>query len=257
MRILLVGGSGGVGTAITPYLRARHEVCVLDVRPPKDTELNYIEGSITDPEALSRGLEGCDTFINLVMHHPGPTGGDGPEQDVASIQQQYAVNTLGLHLLLFLAQARGVRFGVHTSTMTVHDRSRRYYPQEELLPRDSKGLYGLTKGMGEQICEYFARVFDMNLIALRITGPRSREQYLAERRARPADYDDSFHVTDEEDLADAYLAALNVVSEGHGRFEAVFIAGDENGRTHNLTKAERLLGWHPRSQALTVEGGTR
>ena len=54
--------------------------------------------------------------------------------------------------------------------------------------------------------------------------------------------------TDEEDLAAAYLASLQAVQVGHGRFEAVFIAGDEAESEHNLSKARRLLGWWPRSQ---------
>jgi hypothetical protein len=57
-------------------------------------------------------------------------------------------------------------------------------------------------------------------------------------------------VTDEEDLANAYLAALEAVQRGHGRFDAFFIAGDEAEKEHNLSKAKRLLGWAPRSHDL-------
>ena len=49
-------------------------------------------------------------------------------------------------------------------------------------------------------------------------------------------------------MAAAYLAALEEVKVGHGRFEAVFIAGDEDEANHNLSKARRLLDWEPRSQ---------
>jgi nucleoside-diphosphate-sugar epimerase len=254
MKVLLVGGSGGVGTTIAPYLQMHHDVRVLDVRPPTGANLEYVEGSITDPEALAKGLDGCDSFINLVMRYPGAHGGGGTEQSIELIQAQYSVNTLGLHLLLFTAQQMGITRGVHTSTMTVHDRSRRWYWQEEGIPRDSAGVYGLTKGFGEQICEYFARYFEMNLAALRITGPRSRAAYLEERRNRPADYDGAMYVTDEEDLARAYLAALKLVSVGQSRFDAFFIAGDEEERVHNLSKARRVLGWQPESQKLLSEG---
>ena len=54
-------------------------------------------------------------------------------------------------------------------------------------------------------------------------------------------------VTDEADLARAYLAALENVQIGHGRFDPVFIAGDENEKEHNLSRAKALLGWAPRS----------
>jgi nucleoside-diphosphate-sugar epimerase len=241
VKVLLVGGSGMVGTFITPYLARHHELRVLDVRPPQHADLvEYVEGSISDPEAVARALGGMDSFINLVMRGANDEG-------LPAILNNHEVNVLGLHLLLWTAQGMGIRAGVHTSTMTVHDRTRTWYPAEETVALDSPGVYGLTKGLGEQICQYFARWHDMRLIALRITGPRARAAYLAERRTPIYP---GLYVTDEEDLANAYLSALEVVKVGKGRFDAVFIAGDEHEKEHNLTKARVLLGWAPLSQRL-------
>jgi nucleoside-diphosphate-sugar epimerase len=250
MKVLLVGGSGHVGSFITPYLRERHQLRVLDLRPPRH-DVEYIEGSVTDPAAVGRALDGMDTFINLVMK--SPQGGSSTDQTLTQIQENYEVNTLGLHLLLFTAQGMGIKRGVHTSTMSVHWRERTWYPAEEAVPLDTPSVYGLTKGFGELICQYFARWFDMNLIALRITGPRTREQWLAERRQPREPGARHLYWTDEEDLATAYLAALEAVQIGHGRFDAVFIAGDEREEEHNLSKARRLLGWQPRAQRLLTE----
>lgn len=247
MKVLLVGGAGHVGTFVTPYLRQKHELRVLDLRAPRHPDVEYVEGSIADPEALRRALEGVDTFINMVMK--SPQGGSSNVQTLTQITENYEVNTLGLHLLLFTAQSMGIKRGVHTSTMSVHYRERSWYPAEELVALDTPSVYGLTKGFGELICTYFARWFDMNLIALRITGPRTRQQWLEQRRDPPS-YPGGhrLYVTDEEDLANAYLGALDAVQVGHGRFEAVFIAGDESEEEHNLSKAKRLLGWQPRAQ---------
>jgi hypothetical protein len=63
---------------------------------------------------------------------------------------------------------------------------------------------------------------------------------------KPAEH--HLYWTDEEDLARAYLAALEAVQVGHGRFDAVFIAGDESEAEHNLSKARRLLAWAPHAQ---------
>jgi hypothetical protein len=87
----------------------------------------------------------------------------------------------------------------------------------------------------------------MNIVALRITGPRTRAQWIDERRSPPDRPTGRLYVTDEEDLARAYLAALDAVQVGHGRFDAVFIAGDEHEKEHNLSKARRLLNWAPRT----------
>src|SRR5438128_6669868 len=179
MKVLLVGGAGHVGTFVTPYLRQQHSLRVLDLVAPRHDSVEYVEGSITDPEALERALDGVDTFINMVMK--SPQGGSVTDQTLTQIQENYEVNTLGLHLLLWTAQGLGITRGVHTSTMSVHYRERPFFPSEEGVPPDTPSVYGLTKSFGERICEYFARWFDMNLIALRITGPRTRAQFLAER----------------------------------------------------------------------------
>lgn len=248
MKVLLAGGSGNVGSFITPYLRDRHELRVLDVRAPRHEGIEYIEGSVTDPETVRRALDGCDSFISLVMK--SPQGGSSTDQTLEEISDNYQVNTYGLHLLLYTAQELGIKRGVYTSTMSVHYRNRDWYPAEEMMPLDTASVYGLTKGLGELICQYFARWFDMNLLALRITGPRNRELYLEERRALPDNGRRRLYVTDEEDLAAAYLSALEVVKDGHGRFDAIFLAGDEHEQTHNLSKAKRILGWQPRSHRL-------
>ncbi|HEX2033703.1 MAG TPA: NAD(P)-dependent oxidoreductase [Chloroflexota bacterium] len=253
MKILLAGGAGRVGTFVTPYLRRHHELRVLDLKPPRDEAVEFVAGSVTDPEAIQRALQGVDAFIWLVMQRG--QGGAVTTQDIPTIVDNYEVNAKGLHLLLFIAQQLGIKRGVYTSTMSVHYRKRPAYPAEELVPLDTPSVYGLTKGFGELICQYFARWFDMNLIALRITGPRARREWLEERR-HPRRYQDGtpegdrLFVTDEEDLANAYLAALQAVQVGHGRFDAVFIAGDEAEEQHNLSKARRLLGWTPQAQRL-------
>ena len=249
MKVLVVGGSGLVGTFITPYLREHHELRVLDVvLPTHDDMVEYVQGSISDPDDVARALDGVDTFINLVMRNP--QGGISTDQDLETIINNYEVNTLGLHLLLWTAQGMGIKRGVHCSTMSVHWRGREWYQSEESIPRDGPSAYGLTKGLAESICEYFARWFEMRLIGLRITGPRKREDFLSERRTPKHP---GLYVTDEEDLARAFLAAIEAVQTGRSRFDPVFIAGDEHEKEHNLSKARQLLGWMPESQKYLAE----
>ena len=269
--VLIVGGSGHVGTFVAPYLRrAGHRLRVLDVRPPTAEGVEHVEGSVTDPDAVARALDGVDTFLWTAMLKP--QGGSVTAQDVPTILANYDVNGKGLHLLLFLAQGQGIRAGVYTSTMSVHYRHRPFYTGEDETPLDTPSVYGLTKGYGESTCQYFARWFGMHLLALRITGPRTRAQFLAERRARPDRmYADGtaagspIYIVDEADLARAYLGALDAVAEDaatapaddgqplprrHGNFESIFIAGDETEEMHNLGRARRRLGWSPRSHQL-------
>jgi nucleoside-diphosphate-sugar epimerase len=251
VKVLLVGGSGMVGTFVTPYLAKHHELRVLDLRPPLHADLvDYVEGSISNPDDLARALDGMDTFVDMVMRNPS---GAPEDQTVDDIVNNYEVNTLGLHLLLWTAQKQGIRSGVYVSTRSVHslpmtpEGRPTYYQSEEEMALDNPTVYGLTKGLGERICRYFARVFGMRIIALRITGPRTREAFIAERRVP---IHKGLYVMDEEDLANAILAAIEFVQTGRARFDAVLIAADEHQVDHNLTKAKALLGWEPKGHRL-------
>ncbi len=243
MNILLAGGSGHVGSFITPYLGKRHNLRVLDTRAPRH-DVDFVQGSVTDHEDVLRAVDGIDAFIWLVML--SPQGGMVTDQNPEIIANNYEVNCKGLHNFLWTAQGAGLKRGVYTSTMSVHYRARTWYQAEEETALDTPSPYGLSKGFGEGICQYFARWFDMNIVGLRITGPRTREQWIEERKVpRTTGGGEVPFATDEEDLANAYLAALQVVQQGHGRFEPIFIAGDEMETEHNLSKAKRVLGWQP------------
>jgi len=106
MKVLLAGGSGMVGTFITPYLMKHHELRVLDPREPSH-DIDYVSGSITNADALRRALDGMDTFIDVAML--SPQGGGSTDQDEKIIADNYQVNCQGLHLLLFIAQEMGSR----------------------------------------------------------------------------------------------------------------------------------------------------
>ncbi len=244
MKVLIVGGGGNVATWTMPYMQSEHEFRVLDLAPPRVDGVEFVEGSITDPGAVREALDGVDAFINMVMK--SPTDSQSRRHTVQDALDNYPVNTMGLHILLKTAHELGIMAGVHTSTFTVHDRHRTWYASEEEVPLDNQGLYGLTKGFGELICRYFCREFGMSIIALRLTGPRDRAGWIEGRKV-PKDAPGHLWVTDEEDMAAAYAAALKVAVSRRGRYDAVFLAGDENEVEINLEKGRQLLGWQPRT----------
>jgi NADH dehydrogenase len=74
--ILVVGGTGFVGTKVVHALRAaEHPVRVLARRPEKQDQLRawgceVVQGDITDAESLHRAIEGCTMVIHLVALPP-------------------------------------------------------------------------------------------------------------------------------------------------------------------------------------------
>lgn len=280
MNLLLVGGSGLVGTVVAPYLRQHHNLRVLDLKSPEH-DLEYVEGSIADPDAVRRALDGMDGFITMVMK--GGQGGHDRHHTMDQAIDNYTVNCLGHHVLLYTAAEMGIMRGIYTGTMSVHNRHRTWYPSEE-VPLDGPNVYGLTKGLTEGICRYFAREYDMSLLVYRITGPCSRAMFIDRIKHPPGG--PKLYYTDEEDMAEAYLAGLRFLDQagngqggngqagcgqndsnqadtdqasnaqtgsgqaetgqaGSGRCEVFFISGDEKCEEMNMEKARELLGWEP------------
>ena len=66
MKILLVGGSGHVGTFLTPYLSKENEIRILDLHDPQH-DVEFVRGSIDDPVVLKEALSGMDAFVTMVM----------------------------------------------------------------------------------------------------------------------------------------------------------------------------------------------
>ena len=93
MNVLLVGGSGHVGTMTLPYMKSHHNFRVLDLSPPKDTSIDYIQGSVTDPVIVQEALKGMDTFVYMVMLQP--TSDRSSVADFSDIVANYEVNAKG------------------------------------------------------------------------------------------------------------------------------------------------------------------
>ncbi|WP_129112900.1 complex I NDUFA9 subunit family protein [Halegenticoccus tardaugens] len=88
MKVLVVGGSGFIGTALSEELAAReHDVTVLSRHPDEDgvpTGVETVSGDVTDYGSIETAFEGQDAVVNLVSLSPlfKPKGGDGVHFDV-------------------------------------------------------------------------------------------------------------------------------------------------------------------------------
>jgi len=69
-RVFVTGASGFVGKAVVDELLSReHEVIALTHRrkiQSEDRRVKYVQGSLSDAEALDEGIRGCDAVIHLV-----------------------------------------------------------------------------------------------------------------------------------------------------------------------------------------------
>ena len=230
--LLVVGGSGHVGSLVLPTLAANHRVRVFDLKEPMGVDgVEYAAGNVCDPEALFAACEGMDVLLYMAM---GPADWSSP----SLIAGSFDANVKGVFLALEAAHRAGITHAVYTSSMSVYDGNlfARHFHDEEITP-DSTHVYGFTKLLGEECCRTACRAWGMSANALRLCLPQTEEKWLAETRA-----DTPTIATTATDVAAALLGAISYA--GHG-FNAFMISGDYDQKLMNMSKAKRLLHWQP------------
>ncbi len=236
LRILLIGGSGYLGTLVLPFLAQRHALRVFDLRPPAIPVQEYVPGNVCDFGAVSDAAQDMEAIVYMAMGtNPTHDGGDASRMEARVTA--FDVNVKGLHLALYAAQGAGVRHAVYTSSMSVYagDGLGRDGADEN-TPPDATLAYGLTKQLGEEVCRHACRAWGMSVNALRLCFPVPPAKWQEAARG-----DTPTPSTTAEDTARALLAAL----EYRAGYEAFTISGDYGQRLLNMGKAESLLGWKP------------
>ena len=229
MKVLVIGGSGYVGRLLTPHLTGRHEVRVFDREPPAD-----VIGDATDQAALESAMDGVDAFVHCAM-----------AAETAPARASFDVNVTSVHLALLAAHRAGVPHAVHMSSMSVYDDTENRRLADESVPTDATDLYGLTKRLGEQVCEAAVREWAISVNALRLTWPTPDDIWPEWGRPVPpvrkrTDAGEPIDALAATDLGRAVLAAL----DHRNGFQIFTISGDRSQRW-GIGNAQEVLGWKP------------
>jgi len=230
MRLLVVGGSGIVGTLVAPFLAESHELRVFDLRPPQDGLYDYFRGDVTNYDDLAKAAVGMDRLVYMAM-------GSLDWATLGGVISAFDVNVKGVHLALRAGYEAGINQAVYTSTMSVYygDLSQRHFHDEDLTP-DAIELYGFTKRLGEEVCLNATRLWGMNVNCLRLCLPTAEDKWIRETILGTPTI-----ATAAADVARAITAALAF----QGGFQAFMISGDYENKLMNMSKAKRLLGTEP------------
>jgi nucleoside-diphosphate-sugar epimerase len=224
--LLIIGGSGHVGSLILPSLAEHYTLKVFDLKAPAAGE--WIEGDVRDFEALKTAALGCEKLLYMAMGHH-----DGNSHPTA----QFDVNVTGLHLALRAAHHAGITHAVLTSSMSVYEQlGQRHFWDEDAEP-DAHHHYGLTKRLGEEVARAAWRQWGIEVSALRLCLPVTEETW----KILAAEGRQDIH-TEAGDVARAILAAL---AHSFGGYQAFMISGDWQQKRMSLRKAKSMLGWEP------------
>jgi nucleoside-diphosphate-sugar epimerase len=240
MRVLVVGGSGYVARLVLPLLARSHAIRVLDLRPSPQLG-EHVVASATDYAALCAATHSMEAVVHCAI-------GNHATATPAGIADAFDVNVKSVHLTLSAARDAGVPHAVYISSLSVYrDITRRSL--DESVPPDATDVYGLTKRLGEQVCEAAVAEGGLSVNVLRLAWPTPDEVWPAWGRAdgprlRYAADGRLIQPTAASDLARALLAAL----DHRAGFQIFTISGDRSARLWSIAKARRLLGWEPTFQ---------
>ena len=156
MKALVTGGAGLIGSHVVDRLLERgYEVCVIDsLSPPCHVEpdvpswmpsdVEFIQASVCDKQALARALQGVDAVFHLAAAQ-----GLLPE-----FSRFWQVNSAGTALLyeLIVENALPVRKVVISSSQAVYGEGRYRCPEHGAVYPDARPLAQLEAGEWEHVC---------------------------------------------------------------------------------------------------------
>jgi dTDP-L-rhamnose 4-epimerase len=154
MRLLVTGGAGFVGSAVTRALLARgHAVRVLDLAPPAGPGepagfpdgAELVTGDVREPEAVARALAGADVVCHLAAKV-------GLGVDLGDLPGYASVNDVGTAVLLSGMARAGVGRLVLASSMVVYGEGRYSCPGHGVVPAPPRAADDLRAGRFDPRC---------------------------------------------------------------------------------------------------------
>jgi UDP-glucose 4-epimerase len=176
MRILITGGAGFIGAAVTDaYLAAGHDVAVVDDLSAGTAGNVDSRARLYRMDVRAQELHDvvADERPEIVSHHAAQVSVrrsmDDPRADAS-------VNVLGSLNVFEAARRHGVRRVIFASTGgAVYRDEQPGVPTAESTPCRPRTPYAVAKCAAEQYLDYFAATFGLEAIALRyanVYGPR-------------------------------------------------------------------------------------
>jgi nucleoside-diphosphate-sugar epimerase len=184
MIALVTGGAGFIGSHLVEALLHRgNRVRVLDnlSTGSRDSlqqlaalrgDLDVIEASLLDPEALRRACAGIEMVFHLAAVPSVPRSVEFPFTT-------HETNATGTLLLLCAARDAGVRRLIYAASSSAYGDAvqddGRARAKAETTPSRPLSPYAVSKLAGEQYCRIFADIYGLETISLRyfnVFGPR-------------------------------------------------------------------------------------
>lgn len=181
MNILITGITGRIGANLATQLVERGH-CLRGLVWPRDPrvenlkqmQVELVEGSLTEPTAVARAVEG----VEAVYHLGAAFQGGGPFTD----EEFFEINVRGtFNMLEAVRRAKGIGQFLFASTDAIYDKyipGGMSAPIDEQTPRMPQGAYALTKALGEELCTGYWHSYQVPTTILRFAMVRAADEIL-------------------------------------------------------------------------------
>jgi nucleoside-diphosphate-sugar epimerase len=202
MRVVVTGGSGRLGQFVVRELFTHaHQVSVLDAIKPRECLCPTYTSDLSKTEGLQEYFKGAEGVVHLARRRFPYTesGFNSSTQrwqfaDTLGDAKRFNLNVAITNNVLTTAEAAGVKKIVCGSSLAVYGF---YYPKTQMepdyLPIDEQhplrpqDPYGLTKLVGERLCDALSRRSGVQIASLRFSGiyTEMHRELLLKRKKNP------------------------------------------------------------------------
>ena len=223
-KVLLLGSSGNIAPHIIPALGQYYDLRLADLMPHPDG-LPTQTVDIADYEQVLEAARGVDAIANFTVNRPHPV-------------LSFAVSTTGAFHVMKAAAELGVRKVLHTGPECIIYEYHHDFDIGDVPQRPGANYYLLTKMLGMEVCQAYARTHGIQTICYQFNGLGPKPEEAVQGQDYPP-----FTIT-WEDLVQACRLALDIetVPDDYQAFNLHSYMGQGK---YNIDKARRLLGYEP------------